>query len=78
LAYRNSRVIVAQIQVDARAEQGSQVMVESKTGQQLLKRFIPALISSRVVDEELLVYLNATTSSAARVVRVWRVATRLW
>jgi hypothetical protein len=54
LAYRNARVIVVQIQVDARAGQGSQVMVKSQTGQQLLKRFIPALISSRVVDEELL------------------------
>ena len=54
LAYRNSRVIVAQIQVDSRAGQGSQVMVKSQTGQQLLKGFTPALISSRVVDEDLL------------------------
>jgi negative regulator of sigma E activity len=54
LAYRNSRVIVAQIQVDARAGQGSQVMVKSQTGQQLLKGFTPAMVSSRVVDEELL------------------------
>lgn len=54
LAYRNSRVIAAQIQVDARAGQGIQVMVNSQTGQRLLKGFTPALISSRVVDEELL------------------------
>jgi negative regulator of sigma E activity len=54
LAYRNARVIVAQVQVDARAGQGSQVMVKSQTGQQLLEGFTPALISSRVVNEELL------------------------
>ena len=40
--------------MDARVGQGSQVMVNSQTGQQLLKGFTPALISSRVVDDELL------------------------
>ena len=54
LAYRNGRAIVAQVDVDARAGQGSQVMVNNQTGQQLLKGFTPALISSRVVDDELL------------------------
>jgi negative regulator of sigma E activity/anti-sigma factor RsiW len=57
LAFRNGGVIVAEVQVDSRAGQGSQVMVNNQTGQQLLKRFIPALISSRVVDEELLALL---------------------
>ena len=54
LAYRDGGAIAAQIHVDARAGQGSQVMVNSPTGQQLLKGFAPALISSRVVDDELL------------------------
>jgi anti-sigma factor RsiW len=54
LAYRDGGAIAAQIHVDARAGQGSQVMVNSQTGQQLLKGFAPALISSRVVDDELL------------------------
>jgi negative regulator of sigma E activity len=54
LAHRNGGAIVAQIDVDARAGQGSQVMVNNQTGQQLLPRFTPALISSRVVDDELL------------------------
>ena len=54
LAYRDSGVIVAQVQVDSRAGQGSQVMVNNQTGQQLLKGFTPSVISSRVVDEELL------------------------
>jgi negative regulator of sigma E activity len=54
LAYRNGGVIVAHVDVDARAGQGSQVMVNNQTGQQLLKGFTPALISSRVVDDELL------------------------
>jgi negative regulator of sigma E activity len=67
LAYRNGGVIVAQIQVDARAGQGSQVMVNSQTGQQLLKGFTPALISSRVIDEELLGLLERNYQfSAAR------------
>jgi hypothetical protein len=54
LAYRAGRVIVAQIDVDARARQGTQVRVNSPRGQQLLRGFTPALISSRVVDDELL------------------------
>jgi negative regulator of sigma E activity len=54
LAYRNGGAIVAQVDVEARAGQGSQVMVNNQTGQQLLKGFTPALISSRVVDDELL------------------------
>lgn len=54
LAYRSGGVIVAQVDVDARAGQGSQIMVKNQTGQQLLEGFTPALISSRVVDDELL------------------------
>ncbi|HEX6758675.1 MAG TPA: zf-HC2 domain-containing protein [Propionibacteriaceae bacterium] len=54
LAQRNGGVIVAHVDVDARAGQGSQVMVNNQNGQQLLKGFTPALISSRVVDDELL------------------------
>ena len=54
LAYRDGGAIVAQVDVDARAGQGSQVRVNSQSGQQLLKGFTPALISSRVVDDELL------------------------
>jgi negative regulator of sigma E activity len=54
LAYRNGGAIVAQVDVDARAGQGSQIMVKNQTGQQLLNGFTPALISSRVVDDELL------------------------
>ena len=49
---------MAQIDVETRAGQGSQVMVISQTGRQLLKRFAPALISSRVVDDELLALLE--------------------
>ena len=51
---RQWRSSVAQVQVDSRAGQGSQVMVNNQTGQQLLKGFTPSVISSRVVDEELL------------------------
>jgi hypothetical protein len=58
LAYRNGGAIVAQIDVETRAGQGSQIMVNSQTGKQLLKGFTPALISSRVVDDELLTLLE--------------------
>jgi negative regulator of sigma E activity/anti-sigma factor RsiW len=54
LAYRDGRAIVAQVDVDARARQGTQVRVISQRGQQLLSGFTAALISSRVVDVELL------------------------
>jgi negative regulator of sigma E activity/anti-sigma factor RsiW len=54
LAYRAGRAIVAQVDVDARARQGTQVRVNSQNGQQLHRGFTPALISSRVVDDELL------------------------
>jgi hypothetical protein len=54
LAYRDGRTIVAQLDVDARARQGTQVRVNSQRGQQLFRGFTPALISSRVVDDELL------------------------
>jgi hypothetical protein len=58
LAYRNGVTIVAQIDVETRAGQGSQIMVNSPTGKQLLKEFTPSLISSRVVDDELLTLLE--------------------
>jgi negative regulator of sigma E activity len=54
LGQRDGRAIVAQVEVDARARQGTQVRVNSQRGQQLLRGFTPALISSRVVDDELL------------------------
>jgi hypothetical protein len=54
LAYRDGRTIVAHVDVDARARQGTQVRVNSQRGQQLFRGFTPALISSRVVDDELL------------------------
>jgi len=58
LAYRNGGVITAQIDVETRAGQGSQVMVINQTGRQLLEGFKPALTSSRVVDDELLSLLE--------------------
>jgi negative regulator of sigma E activity/anti-sigma factor RsiW len=71
LAYRDGGAIAAQIHVDARAGQGSQVMVNNQTGQQLLKGFSPALISSRVVDDELLWLLERNFSlSGTRGARV--------
>jgi negative regulator of sigma E activity/anti-sigma factor RsiW len=54
LAYRDGRAIAAQVDVDTRARQGTQVRVISQRGQQLHRGFTPALISSRVVDDELL------------------------
>jgi negative regulator of sigma E activity len=67
LANRSGGAIVAQIEVEARAGQGCQVMVNSQTGQQLLKGFTPAIISSRIVDEELLSLLERNYGlSAAR------------
>ena len=58
LANRAGNAIFAQVDVDARARQGTQVRVNSQRGQQLLRRFTPALISSRVVDDELLALLG--------------------
>lgn len=58
LAYRNGGAIVAQIEIETRAGQGSQIVVNSQTGKQLLQGFTPALISSRVVDDELLTLLE--------------------
>jgi negative regulator of sigma E activity/anti-sigma factor RsiW len=54
LAYRDGRAIIAQVEVDAHARQGTQVRVISQRGQQLLRGFTPAVISSRVVHDELL------------------------
>jgi anti-sigma factor RsiW len=58
LAYRDGSAMIAQVDVDARARQGTQVRVNSQRGQQLLRGFTPALISSRVVDDELLELLE--------------------
>jgi negative regulator of sigma E activity len=58
LAYRDGDTMVAHVDVDARAGQGSQVKVNSQTGQQLHKGFTPALISSRIVNDELLELLE--------------------
>ena len=78
LAFRNGGAIVAQVDVDARAGQGSQVMVNNQTGQQLHKGFTPALISSRVVDDELLDLLERNYRlSGTRGSRV-AVAPRRW
>jgi negative regulator of sigma E activity/anti-sigma factor RsiW len=54
VAYRSGGPIAAQVDVEAHAGQGNQVMVVNQTGRQLLKGFKPALISSRIVDDELL------------------------
>jgi anti-sigma factor RsiW len=54
LAHRTGGVIVAHVDVDTHAGQGSQVMVNNQTGQQLLRGFTSAPMSSRVVDDELL------------------------
>jgi negative regulator of sigma E activity len=66
LAYRDHGVISAQIEVEVRAGQGSQVMVNSQTGKQLLNRFIPALISSRVIDDDLLELLERNYDLAGK------------
>ena len=58
LAYRNGVTIVAQIDVETRAGQGSQIVVNSPTGRQLLNEFTPSLLSSRVVNDELLTLLE--------------------
>ena len=71
LAYRDGKAIVAQVDVDARARQGTQVRVNSQLGQQLYRGFTPALISSRVVDDELLDLLaNNYHLSGARLASV--------
>lgn len=58
LAFRSGGAITAQIDVETHAGQGSQVTVINQTGRQLLNGFSPALISSRVVDDELLSLLE--------------------
>ena len=82
-ATRGDRTIRAVIEVDARTGQGSQIKVLSLTGQQLLRGFTPAALSSRVVDDELLALLErnytltgtqgATVAGrSATVVAAWR------
>jgi hypothetical protein len=91
-ATRGDRTIRAAIEVEARAGQGSQIKVLSLTGQQLLRGFTPAALSSRVVDDELLALLErnytltgtqgATVAGrSATVVAAWRFgepAARWW
>jgi anti-sigma factor RsiW len=57
-ASRGDQTMRAVIEVEARTGQGSQVKVLSLTGQQLLRGFTPAALSSRVVDDELLALLE--------------------
>ena len=82
-ATRGDRTIRAVIEVEARTGQGSQIKVLSLTGQQLLRGFTPAALSSRVVDDELLALLErnytltgtqgATVAGrSATVVAAWR------
>jgi hypothetical protein len=82
-AARGGRPIRAVIEVDARTGQGSQIKVLSPSGQQLLRGFTPAGLSSRVVDDELLALLErnftltgtqgATVAGrSATVVAAWR------
>jgi hypothetical protein len=58
VAVRNDEVLTADLEVEARAGQGVQVKVVSQGGQQLLRGFAPATVSSRVVDGELLALLE--------------------
>ena len=58
VAVRNDEVMTADLEVEARAGQGVQVKVVTQDGQQLLRGFAPATVSSRVVDGELLALLE--------------------
>lgn len=82
-ATRGDRTMRAVIEVEARTGQGSQIKVLSLTGEQLLRGFTPAALSSRVVDDELLGLLErnyaltgtqgATVAGrSATVVAAWR------
>ena len=82
-ATRGDRTMRAVIEVEARTGQGSQIKVLSLTGQQLLRGFAPAVLSSRVVENELLSLLerNYTLTGtqgamvagrSATVVAAWR------
>jgi hypothetical protein len=48
------RTVTAQIQVDARKGQGSQLSVYTDQGEQIVSGFIPATTSSRMVDSQVL------------------------
>ena len=82
-AARGDQMIRAVIEVETRAGQGSQIKVLSLTGQQLLRGFTPAALSSRVVDDDLVALLErnytltgtqgATVAGrSATVVAAWR------
>jgi anti-sigma factor RsiW len=82
-ATRGDQTMRAVIEVEARSGQGSQIKVLSLAGQQLLRGFTPAALSSRVVDDELLALLerNYTLTGtqgamvagrSATVVAAWR------
>jgi hypothetical protein len=50
----HGRTVTAQIQVDARKGQGSQLSVYTDQGEQIVSGFIPAATSSRMVDSQVL------------------------
>ena len=53
-AARDGQIMWAEIAVEARSGQGSEVEVLSQSGRQVVYGFSPAAISSRVVDDDLL------------------------
>jgi len=53
-ATRDGQTMWAEIAVEARSGQGSEVQVLSRSGEQLVHGFSPAAVSSRVVDDDLL------------------------
>ena len=53
-ATRDGQAMWAEIAVEARSGQGSQVQVLSQSGEQLVHGFSPAAVSSRLVDDDLL------------------------
>jgi hypothetical protein len=53
-ASSHGRTVTAQIQVDARKGQGSQLSVYTDKGEQIVSGFIPAATSSRMVDSQVL------------------------
>ena len=65
-AFRDGAVMAADAELEARAGQGTQIRVLNQTGEQVIEGFSPATISSRVVDNELLVLLERNYTLAGR------------
>ena len=65
-AFRDGAVMAADAELEARAGQGTQVRVVNQTGEQVIEGFTPATISSRVVDNELLLLLERNYTLAGR------------